>query len=201
MNYQLNISISQAGLQQILSSGQSVVITNAATGPGGLPVAWVAFQPFQSNVVIWNPGEFSVYASTSPVQPGAQIMVITQQSARLGSTYTLDSRMMFSEGPGGPANLATILNSAGTQMTVGLQQSANVNGNQVSGPVSAVVLPQQSQNGFAPGNTPTIFVALARSGTVLSQIPGNALRVPLSNQRPTAEVVYNDSTGAFELRG
>lgn len=198
MPYQLNIQIDPQGLQQILSAGYSVVVANDATGPGGPPVAWLAFRPVESNNVTWDSQTFSVYASNTAPQPGAVIIAFSTVDGQFGSTYTLESSMSFTTASGGPANVATIENSSGSQATVGLQQSATVNGGNAEGPINAAAFPQGMKGGFAPGNVVQAFVAPANgNGSVLSQIPGNAARVKFSSQNPTANLVYDDATGSF----
>ena len=197
MSYQLNITFDPIGLEEVTSAGYSVVITKTATGPGGPTVAWIAFQPMQWTNVSWD-DSFSVYASTSQTQPGTTLIVSSQQNAQLGMIYTFGSNMIFSTAPGGPANVATIINGSGNPMTTGLQQSVSVNGSPVSAPVNAAALPPQAREGFAPSNVVTIFVAaVSGNGTVLPQIPGNALSLTLSSQNPVANVVFNDQTGSF----
>lgn len=198
MPYQLTILIDPQGLQQILSAGESVVVANDPSSPGGPPVAWLVFQPVQSNDVTWDSGTFSVYASNTVPQPGAVIIPFSTADAQLGSIYTLESSMSFSAASDGPADVATIENSSGGQATVGLQQSATVNGTSAPGPISAAALPQGVTGGFAPGNTVQVFVASANeNGSVLAQIPPNAAKVKFSSQNPTATLVYNDATGGF----
>ena len=68
MNYKLNIDISPTDLEAISGANERIVIAKPVTG--NTPnVAWVAFDPFQSNKITWEPS-YVIYTSATSSTDG-----------------------------------------------------------------------------------------------------------------------------------
>jgi hypothetical protein len=206
MQYQVNLSIDNAGLQSIYAAGQSVtfvksVVSNPVAG-GNLPIAWLTFQPFQSNQVIWIEN-YSLYASTTMLQSGATINMTstTMGPAQLGWLYSFQNGIFTGQsGSGSTFNTANQANSPSI-LNFGLAQTANVNGVSVTAPLNAVPVLYNQQATFTPLEQISIFLSsYQNNGVVISQVAGNALNVTLSSQNPTANVGFNDATNSFYLQ-
>ena len=188
-NYTLNIAFDQAGLQALSQAGQSVTI--AKQSAGGLQTAWITFQPQLTNIVTWTE-QYSVYASTTNAQAGAQIITSSQATAIAGSSYNLNTAGYFDPGVSGavgPNNVAMV--------TGGLVQGATVNGSALSAPICAVGILFNQQAIFTPIETIQIYTSsYSNNGIVISQVAGNALTVTYTTNS-TASVAYNDQNNQF----
>jgi hypothetical protein len=206
MQYQVNINIDNAGLQAIYAAGQSVTfVKSVVSNPvatGNLPIAWLTFQPFQSNQVIWIEN-YSIYASTTIVQSGAVINMtsVTAGSAQLGWLYAFQNGIFTGQsGSGSTFNVSDQV-SAPSPLQFGLAQTANVNGVSVTAPLNAVPVLYNQQATFTPQEQISIFLSsYQNNGVVISQVAGNALNVTLSSQNPIANVGFNDATNSFYLQ-
>ena len=200
MTYQLNLSIDQTGLQNIYNANQSVTI--AKSGAGNTPIAWLTFQPFQTNLVSWMPNYY-FYASGVTEQAGANILVnsITSSPAQLGWTYVLAEGFFTGTSGTGATYNATNQQSSRSSMLLGLAQSANINGVTVSNsPFSAAITLLNQTASFTPIETVSLFLSsYTGNGVFLSQVPSNALTVAFTAQAPVANVGYNDQTNTFYL--
>jgi hypothetical protein len=202
--YQLNINIDQTGLTQIYQSGQTVAIAQTVqSGLGsGSPLAWISFQPFQTNQVTWAPNYY-LYASTTQLQPGATVMLMsmTPSPAQFGSTYTFQNGV-FTGAAGGPNALNVANLQSGMALAFGVAQHATVNGSNVLAPTNAVTMLYNQTASFTPTGQVFIFLSsISNNGVVLSQIPSSALAVTLTSQNPAANIGFNDATNTFFLFG
>jgi hypothetical protein len=201
--YQLTIDIDNAGLTKIYNAGQSVTIVKSVvssiTQAGNLPIAWVQFQPMDSNIVTWQE-IYNIFASTTILQSGAQISMSSQTPTpvQTGWTYTLANGQFA-----GLAGGSTLTYNANNQMnnysySFGLAQQAIVNNVPVFAPLTAAPVLYNEGVTFTPFETISIFLAsTVNNGVVLSQIASNALTVTLSSQNPAAVIGFNDSLNTF----
>ena len=112
VTYQLNIRFDVAALQQIYSSGQNVVIAKQVTSqPSGPPVAWLAFGPSQSNTVEWEEA-YSVYSSTTSLEPGVTITMAAMSAAQLDSSQEFRTSMIFTAAGSGPSGANIVYDDA-----------------------------------------------------------------------------------------
>jgi hypothetical protein len=204
MIYTLNISIDDAGLKQIAALGQSVtVVKSTIVNPlvsGNLPVAWLTWKPWESNIVSWQE-IYSMYASTTVLQAGATIAMTSHTPApvQLGYMNTFQSGY-FINAAGGGTSTFNLTNLGGGSYNFGLSQQAIVNGTTVNAPLCAVPVGNDEQATFTPEVTVSIFLSsYSNNGVVISQVAGNACIVTLSSQTPTANIGFTDSTNTFYL--
>ncbi|HJQ36261.1 MAG TPA: hypothetical protein VKB93_03890 [Thermoanaerobaculia bacterium] len=194
--YQLNINIDSQGLQNIYSAAQYVTISQ---GSGSNAIAWITFQPFQANQVSWVE-QYYLYASTTVLQPGASIFMMSQTDgpAQFGYIYTLQQGM-FTAAPGG-ANALNAANAQQNGVVLGVAQAATVNGVSIFSPTLGVSTLLNQEATFTPANVVNIFLSsYSNNGVVLPEIPSNALRVALTSQEPVANIGFNDATSSFYL--
>ncbi len=203
MQYQLNISIDANGLQMIYASGQSVTIVKSVVSnplPGGtLPVAWTVFQPLEENAVSWT-DSYSIYATTTQIMAGAMIVQtsMTPASVQTGWTYTF-SNGQFTGAQGGVSDAFNMSNQQGGMFNFGLSQQAVVNNVMTMAPLNAIPVLQNQVASFTPIQTISVFLSNAsNSGTVLGQVPYNALTFSLSSQ-VAANIGFNDASNSFYL--
>jgi hypothetical protein len=133
--------------------------------------------------------------------PGSVISMRMTNAAQHGWSYTLRYGAEALEERQGRGNGFTVINQAPGSLGFGLAQAANINDVSVTTvPASAVIMQPQSMGRFTPQEQITIFLSPnSQAGTVLSELPGNALTLTLSGQSPVANLAYNDDTNTFKL--
>ena len=203
MQYQLQIEIDQAGVQNINSTGQSVTIVKSITSSlsgGNLPVAWLTFSPLESNIVTWQEN-YGLYASTTQAQAGATIAMTSQSSGTVqaGWLYTFENGI-FSGATGVGSTFNVDNQDNAYSFSFGLSQQAIVNNVPVMAPLNCVPVPYNEDASFTPIESLSIFLSsYSNNGVVISQVAGNALAVTLTSQNPTAQIGFNDSNNTFFL--
>lgn len=205
MNYQINISIDNQGLQTIYNNGLYVTLVKSVVSQpvaqGNLPIAWVAFQPLQQNQVSWQE-QFTMYATTTVLQAGATIVMTSQTNTpvQTGWTYTFEQGQ-FNGVSGGSQSTFNLANQQNGNFNFGLAQQAIVNNVQVTAPLNAIPVPYNMSATFTPLETISLFLAsYSNNGSVISQVASNALVITLSSQNPVAQVGFNDATNTFYLQ-
>jgi len=205
MQYQINISIDNAGLTAIYKAHQSVTLVKSVVSnplnQGNLPIAWLTFQPFQQNSVIWQQ-EYNLYATTTALKAGATIKMtsITDPPAELGWIYTFSNAVFSGQQATGSTFNVTNQASTPANLNFGLAQVANVNGVPVNAPLNSVPILFNEAGSFTPVEQVSIFLSsYSNNGVVISQVAGDALTVTLSSQNSTANVGFDDSTNTFYL--
>lgn len=204
MNYQINISIDNAGLNTIYGNGLYVTLVKSVVqqpvSQGNLPIAWVAFQPLQQNQISWQE-QYSMYATTTALQAGATIVMTSQttQPIQTGWTYTF-AQGQFQGTSGGSQSTFNLSNQQQGSFSFGLSQTAVVNNVQVTAPLNAVPVAFNMNATFTPLETISLFLAsYSNNGSVISQVASNALVITLSSQNPVANVGFNDQSNTFYL--
>ena len=202
--YGLNINIDSTGLTNIYNANQYVTLVKSvgsSTTPGST-VAWVTFQPYQSNVVTWVEN-YLIYGTIMSLQSGAQIVMTssTPNPVQAGWTYTFQQGQ-FTGASGGAAGAFNVDNQQSNGINFGLAQTANVNGSSVLAPLNAVPVNMNQTASFTPIETVSIFLSsYENNGVVISSVAGNALAVQLSSASPTATIGFNDTNNTFYLSG
>jgi hypothetical protein len=215
--YQLDINIDADGVSSIVGANQAVTIvkcvtpfvmtagvSKTTTNQVYLPVAWLEFQPFETNTVMWTES-YEVYASPPVLTaPGTiQQLSSTPQQAQLGWIYTFQNNTFTgAQGGGGDAATYNLTNAQVTTFSFGLSQQAVVNGQSTTFvPLNAVPVMHNQQATFSPGKTVYIFLSTnLGNGVVISAVPDQALKVTLTPQTPVA-IGFNDATNTFYLNG
>ncbi|WP_437962987.1 hypothetical protein WME76_48155 (plasmid) [Sorangium sp. So ce119] len=203
MTYQINIDIDDAGLQNIYKSGQAVTLVKSVVSnpvsTGNLPVAWIEFQPLETNQITWVENYYA-YATTTVIQAGATIVMTSQTAAPVqpGYLYTFaQGQFTSASGSGGTYN---VVNGQVNGFNFGLAQQATVNNTATLAPLNSVPVLFNEEVSFTPIETVSIFLSsYINNGVVISQIAGAALTVQLTSQSPTATVGFNDATNEFYL--
>ncbi|GJM09187.1 MAG: hypothetical protein DHS20C11_14630 [Lysobacteraceae bacterium] len=204
-SYSLNISIDPAGLKAIRAAGQKVTIAKPARD--GHPVAWVLFDPLESNTITWDE-RYEVYANTTSQQGIATIETQPHKAASAGNSYSLENGMFSVGVPNlGPTQYGVRNRDSSSvidgvaMITAGLYQSALVNGNNSAGPLNAVPVLFDEHATFEPTETIMIFLSnYGSTGTVLNTdgVEGNVLTVTYTSN-PVANIKFNDATNSFQL--
>lgn len=123
----------------------------------------------------------------------------TGQAVQLGWTYTF-AQGMFTGASGTGSTFNANNQTSGVGLSFGLAQSAAVNNAPTFSPLNAIPVLFGETAAFTPDETVTIFLSrYSTPGTVMSQIPSNALTFNLSSQSPNATLGFNDATNTFYL--
>lgn len=199
--YSLEIQFDDAGLKTLELADQYVTLVKS-TGRGR-PVAWVSFRPMQHNLVNWTE-EYSVYASTTQIQEGAQIFTQSTRPAVGGHTYALQGGRFHDGAPGLPATNYGVHNVDPhftirdvPMVTSGLYQGAVVNGSTTASPLNAIAVPYFETAVFTPVERVQIFASSYQdNGLVISRVSSLALTVDLTTH-PSQVVHYATGTNQF----
>lgn len=197
--YQLTIDIDNAGLTKIYNAGQYVtLVKSVVTSTTESQVAWVSFQPLQTNVVTWVENYY-LYSTTTSLQSGATITMTSTSSTPVqeGWMYTF-AQGQFSgvSGAGSTFNVNNQMNNA--SYNFGLAQQASVNNVTTFAPLNAVSVLFNQTASFTPQEIISVYLSsYSNNGTVISSVAGNACTVTLSSTSPSASLGFNDSTNTF----
>ena len=203
-NYTLDLAIDSDSLK-ILKAAQLKITIAKPVGGSSPNVTWLVFDPFQGNKVEWEE-QYSIYASPNQViQNGAVITRLSETD--FPAYYSFDSTATF-QGPftdsGAPpsGSYKVVNNMPHTQypaLTFGLQQKASINGSGINpSPLNAAVVPAALNATFTPLTTVYVWLqASYTSGTVITQVNGNATIVTFGGSVTEKSLVYNPATGTF----
>ncbi|WP_257387128.1 hypothetical protein [Tahibacter caeni] len=202
--YSLQLLINSQDLAMLYAAGQR--ITLAKTTSSGAPnVAWLVFDPFQSNTVQWTE-DYGLYASTTSVQYGAMITQLAQSGmpASSGASYSFTAAATFNGPfPGGAPGTYRVQNDMPTggypMLTFGLIQSAQVNGVQlVDKPLSAWPVLATQMLSLTPTNSVYIWLqSMFGSSTIVTQITGRVTVARFGGNVTDLTLVYDASSGLF----
>jgi hypothetical protein len=201
--YTLNLQIDPQSLSMLYAAGQRITLGQPANN--GTPnVAWIVFNPLQSNSVSWE-DQVGLFASTSTLAPGANLIMMSTVSspAQDASVYPYQPSMFF--GPptrsGLPPGTYGIQNNTQNfqPLTFGLTQAATVNGAGVPDrPTTATAMYPNMLSTFAP--TPTIYVWLQASygsSTFIGNLNAPSTRVNFGGGITSQTLRYDPSRGVF----
>ncbi|OAA94994.1 hypothetical protein [Clostridium coskatii] len=200
-NYKLNILFNSKDVATVFDAGQNVVLLKKTST--GNSVAWVTFQPFESNYVSWN-DNYAIYASNSELKSGATIDKLSEVSAVSKQLYTFnkgtfdppESNSDIQEG-----QYAIEHKMAGYDTLIfGLTQEAKCNGVLVSGsPINASIVPLNQSAKFTPYEIVTVYLeADITNGTVVTNVISNSLDVTFGGDTTEATIQYDSSIGGFK---
>ena len=186
MNYQINIDIDDKGLNAIYAAGQSVTlvksVVSAPLANGNLPIAWVAFQPLETNLVSWIENYY-LYATTTVLQSGATITMTSTSGAPVQTGWIYNFEQGQFTGVSGLGNTFNTENEMNGLFNFGLAQQASVNNVTTLAPLNAVPVLFNEEASFTPLEQISIFLSSnVSNGSVISQVASNALNVTLQRR-------------------
>jgi hypothetical protein len=201
MQYELDITIDDDGLDAIHRAGQAITVVKGVAAAGNMPVAWLQFRPMESNSVSWGAAYYG-YATQTALQPGARIMRTSHSNGTLqaGLLYTLNAAGVFVGAPSAGNLTLGIANAHGDALGFGLAQAAVVNGVPVLSPVNAASLLNGERAGFTPDETVSVYLSpYIENGVLLADVDAGALRVMLTPHAPAASLGFDGASHRFYL--
>lgn len=207
LDYTLDLLIDPESLE-ILRAAQMKITVAKPVGGETPNVTWLVFDPFQGNTVKWTE-TFGMYASPTLMdQNGAVIRRMSEIfPANDAAYYSFDTSATFKgpfTGPGspGPGTFKVDNDMPVNQypfLTFGLMQSATLNGGPIKpSPLNAALVPAAISASFTP--ITTVYVWLQgqfQSGSVLTEINGDATVVEYSGETKNQSLKYQKETGKF----
>jgi hypothetical protein len=204
----LRVTIDPESLKNIYRAHQVVtlvksVVANPATR-GNLRVAWLSFQPFESNEITWAE-DYYMFATSEPLTIGGTIAISSATGAPVqpGLIYQFaDGSFTPEQAAGSTFNVANQTKAGPGQSpySFGLAHKAAANGVTSLAPINAVTVLYNEQASFTPTETIAIFLSpYTDSGTVISAVPGSTLTITLDSRSPVANVVFIQATNTFYL--
>ena len=203
MSFTLKTTFSDQALAVLFATGTNVVVAKPPSGASP-NVAWIVFRPLESNFLSWEEN-YGIYASTQTVQNGATLtqMAATPFPAIEGRTYTLLPQGFFSPstsaGTSGSYSATNQFSSPQGFMTIGLFQSAVVNGTPVSGnAVSAAEVLPGSTATMTPFTTVYIWTqSQVSSNTVVTNITSAQTEATFGAGVTEIDLTYDLNSGMF----
>ncbi|MGI4764935.1 MAG: hypothetical protein ACRYGP_07695 [Janthinobacterium lividum] len=199
MDCAINFTIDTTGVKQINDANQQITIVKSTSTAGKeKPVAWISFEAMNAISVTWTE-EYFIYASLSKIEDDMKIVEssATDDPIEFSELYKFSSDV-FSMEAGGSDGMYTAKNDGGKTYTMGLAQSAIVNGKAVSAPINAVSVLNAEEGTFKPRIKLSVFLSGTQdNGTVLSHIQGNAFTFELSSDQATVDLGFSDTNNTF----
>lgn len=199
--YSLTMNIDAAGLSAIYHAAQRVTLVKSV-GSSPSNVAWVSFDPFQTNTVTWTEN-YVIYGTTSSVEAGASLVMTSQSAgpAQTGLLYVFQNGQ-FTVAPGGEPGSFNVENEQANGINFGLGQTAKINGTSVLAPLNAVMVNENQTASFTPIETVSVYLtSIENNGVVISRVASNALVVTLTSQSPSATLGFDDTSNTFFITG
>ncbi len=206
--YSLTADISDKQLGFLTNSHQSVVVAKPTgeEGKEGNPiVAWQVFRPMENNSLQWEE-EYGIYASSTTLTNGAVLDQFSKTgpgAAADGKLYKIEESGGFST-PGETREAGTyyaenLFSKALESLTVGLFQTATVNGKRIDGnAISAAPVPRRNAAEMTPYTTLYIWTqASIVSNTVLTEVTSPRLEVVFGGPTTDVTVHYDSDQGGF----
>jgi hypothetical protein len=175
-----------------------VIARHGADGVGN--VAWLAWPPSGSDIVVWDES-YGLYAATAAPRDGQLVKIAAAlETARDRSVYPFDGDAFGERQRTAhiPARHYDVRNDSAGAITFGLLQPASVNGS------AGGSLPRNA--GVVPSSFSADFMALTRasvwtqpdapSGSIV-QVPATAAVLALSAHRRTARCRYDRRNASF----
>jgi hypothetical protein len=206
MTFTLNIPLSQDDVNQINGLGQTITITqsNPTASTTQAPVAWVAFSPFEANLVTWE-APVAIYASDALVESGVQIFQesTTPYPATPGVLYPFSGGAFQPAVPndGAKGTYYTQNNSGGT-LTFGLTQTCMRNGAVLGGgpaPLSISSVGNTEEESFVVEANIWVYLSdVTNNGTVISSVTSSALALTMQDDNPV-ELEFDATSNTFQI--
>lgn len=204
-SYRLNISFNESDLDLIYSTGEKVVIVKHTEGNADSQVAWVTFSPLMYNTIDWT-NDFAVYASTTDLQNGATINMMSNKMASTQILYNFKNGYFKDPTPDENigANTYAIMNNYLNKkaLTFGLAQSVVVNDEAFPNkPINGILVPYGQTAQMTPIEKIDIYLMCdIETSTVVSKITSPVLTITYTAEETCHSIEYNGNSGKFFLK-
>lgn len=207
-NYTLDLVIDAADLQ-ILKTAQLKITLAKPVSTSAPNVTWLVFDPFEGNKIEWTE-QYSMYASPNQIIEGGAVISRLSETpfpAQDAAYYSLPSSTIFagpftdaSAPPRGSYKVENDMpNTQYPALTFGLQQKASINSKNINpSPLNAALVPANFPATFTPLSTVYVWLqANFASGTVITEINGDAAIVTFGGTVTQKTLKFNPKTGTF----
>ena len=204
-DYRLNITFKESDLDLIYETNEKVVLVKHTEGNADSQVAWVTFDPLMYNTVDWT-NDFAVYASTSDIQNGARINMMSDKMASPKVLYNFYNGYFQNPAIADTmkSNTYAISNnySKKSALTFGLAQQVVVNNEAFPNkPINAILVPFGQSAQMTPIEKIDVYLMCdIETSTVVSKIMSPVLTVIYGEEDYSNSIEYNSSTGKFFLK-
>lgn len=204
-SYRLNITFKEKDMDLIYETGEKVVLVKHTEGNADSQVAWVTFDPLMYNTIDWQ-NNFAVYASTSDLQNGAKISMMSDKMASPKILYNFDNGYFKNPAPTETLGVNTyaISNNFNHKkaLTFGLAQQIVVNDEAFPNkPINAILVPYGQSAQMTPIEKIDVYLMRdIETSTVVSKIMSPILTVIYEGEIITNTIEYNGDTGKFFLK-
>ncbi len=202
MTFELNLLFTNQDLENIYATNSSVAIAKPVKGADPT-IVWQLFKPLQNNTLQFKE-ELGIYASTTEVQSGATITMLSKTPipAVQNKLYTFENSGIIS-GPtdGGYPNSYTLQNDYSNKpyMTVGLYQNAIVNGQAMDNkPISGNSVLFRSTINMESTNSLYLWIeSNLHSAAFVDNVTSPMTKVDFSGGKTQISLKYDATSGTF----
>ena len=204
-NYRLNITFRDKDLDLIYQTGEKVVLIKHTEGSADSQVAWVTFNPLLYNTIDWQ-NNFAVYASTTDLQNGAKINMMSDKMASSKVLYNFENGYFKNPSPSETlsANTYAICNNYASKraLTYGLAQEVVVNDEAFPNkPINAILVPFGQSVQMTPIEVIDVYLMCdIETSTVVSKIMSPVLTITYRDEETAHTIEYNGDAGKFFLK-
>jgi hypothetical protein len=207
MNFTLNLAVDEEDLRIFKPSGLRITVAKPV-GDGDPNVAWLVFDPFASNTVVWSE-KYGLYASTVAIQQGAVVSRMSDLSPEEtidGKSYLFGNEQVPVFDPGnehcdkGSFKIKNLMGGPDyPKLTFGLTQDAEVNGKKVKASfINAAPVPSMHNVTFTPLTKVYVWLqSIYRSGTVITDIMSAVTEVTFGQDHTENSLIYDRDQGHF----
>ena len=204
--YRLNIVFGKGtDLDLIYKAEEKVILVKHTEGSADSQVAWVTFSPLMYNTIDWET-DYAVYASTSEIQNGAQISMMSDMDASPMVMYNFNDGYFKKAGPCSTigANTYAINNiyEKKQALTFGLAQGVSINNEAFHNkPINAILVPFGQSAQMTPIEKIDVYLMCnIQTSTVVSKIYSPVLTVTYKDEEFEHSIEYDTNTGKFFLK-
>ena len=204
--YRLNIDFNkEEDLDLIYKTMEKVILVKHTEGNADSQVTWVTFSPLMRNTVEWET-DYAVYASTSEVQNGAQLNMMSDMNASPMVMYNFSDGHFNKPEPSAMIGVNTYaINNNYEQkqvLTFGLAQGISINNEAFPNkPINAIPVPFGQSAQMTPIERIDVYLMCnIDTSTVVSKIYSPVLTVTYKDDEFEHSIEYNANTGKFFLK-
>jgi len=193
----LKLSFDPNSLQQVLAANLSVVITKQTINQSNT-VVWLVFRPFLTNEVSWE-DQFELYASQIR---NHEVTEMITTSADPGKRYIFqESGFILSDEPGVLGGFQ-IANETDRTWTMGILQTAQINGTSSQNMISSEIVPPRMLNEIVPLEILEVFMMSGpnpgdKVEGAVNTVRGHAIRLTFGGAIDSISIRYNPKLGMF----
>jgi hypothetical protein len=200
-SYSLKLEFDAQTLQTLWEADEKVVLVKSPPASGssgsGSGVVWVAFAPFENNVVTWEE-EYAIYASQTGSLVTTTVTTGFPTASGIAFKFNGTGFQETSSNEFPPTGTYRVFNEAANASSYqfGLVQKVIANGGVETQPINAVVIPENQLADFTP--VPAVIAWMQSNVSVGETVP---IPPPVQATSPVEEVTMMSRSTEIQFGG